>query len=370
MAHYQIKSDTMPPQELYAVPPSPAHDEINSHTMPPHESRLSLTVAPTLDQKSHTMPYASQTETIKKAISVRNVSTVPVPSKLPLHFVPLTRSVIDGVEKFVIFIGYPRSGHSIIGSYMDSHPNMIIAHEYPLFKILSQKKMSKYALFNVLYKKSYDELFGGWRGNENVKNKGYSLAIEGLWQATFDKLKVIGNKHGGVTVHFYRKHPALFLSLMDYLRKAVDVPIYLIHVVRNPFDMIATQSLYVKTGIPGVRINASVDNKFNETDLLTEVAIDMLERASAAANIIRILNLPTLELRNEDLIHDPIQVMTSVCKFVGVECPGYYLKACKQHTFSSSSKSRHFVVWPSSLIDSIHTKLKKYIFFQQYSFSD
>lgn len=147
MAHYQIKSDIMPPQELYAVPPSPAHDEINSHTMPPHESRLSLTVAPTLDQKSHTMPYASQTETIKKTISV------PVPSKLPLHFVPLTRSVIDGVEKFVIFIGYPRSGHSIIGSYMDSHTNMIIAHEYPLFKNLSQKKMSKYALFNVLYKK-------------------------------------------------------------------------------------------------------------------------------------------------------------------------------------------------------------------------
>ena len=33
------------------------------------------------------------------------------------------------VEKYCMFIGYPRSGHSLIGALLDAHPNIIIAHE-------------------------------------------------------------------------------------------------------------------------------------------------------------------------------------------------------------------------------------------------
>ena len=36
-----------------------------------------------------------------------------------LGFQPLSQSVVEGVEKFVFFVGYLRSGHSIIGSVMD-----------------------------------------------------------------------------------------------------------------------------------------------------------------------------------------------------------------------------------------------------------
>jgi hypothetical protein len=294
--------------------------------------------------------------------------TVP---KLPPHFVPLPQSAVDEVEKFVIFVGYPRSGHSIVGSFMDAHPRMIIAHEYPLFRtLMSKRRMSKYTIFNSLYKNSYDELVGGWRGKVNIRNKGYSLALSGLWQATFDHLKVIGNKHGGTTVQFYRKHPEAFLKAMTFLKAVINMPIYVIHVVRNPFDMIATQTLYVKTGIPGTRINASEESKFNDTKLLTVVATDMLARFSAASKLIRKLHLPTLELRNEDLISNPVHVMKSVCNFLGVDCPEYYLNSCKENTFSSSTISRYSVVWPQSLIVEIHERLRGSPSFQSFSFSD
>ena len=46
----------------------------------------------------------------------------------------LTKEVIDGIEKFVLFIGYPRSGHSIVGSLMDAHPHVVIANEFLLLK--------------------------------------------------------------------------------------------------------------------------------------------------------------------------------------------------------------------------------------------
>lgn len=295
-------------------------------------------------------------------------STIPVPSKLPAHFIPLAQTAIDGVEKFVIFIGYPRSGHSIIGSFMDSHPNMIIAHEYQLFHNLLQGRMSKNEIFNALYRNSYEELLSGWRGKTNVKNKGYSLALKGLWQATFDDLRVIGNKHGGTTVQLYRKHPEVLLRAVAYLKAAVNISIHAIHVVRNPFDMIATQTLYMHTRTPGVRVNASEQNKFNDTKFLTDIAMDMLARISIAAKLIKILHLPTLEIHSEDLVHDSVGIMKLICDFVGVDAPEYYLKTCNEATFSSSTRSRKTVVWPESLIDTIHDRLKDRPLFQNYSF--
>lgn len=307
---------------------------------------------------------------LQKDVFQNNDSAIPVHHQLPAQFAPLTQAVIDGVEKFVIFIGYPRSGHSIIGSYMDSHPNMIIAHEYPLFEKLFRNRLSKNMIFNALYKKSYDELISGWRGETNVQNKGYSLAVDGLWQAMFDELKVIGNKHGGTTVQQYRKHPEAFLSTIEYLKTTVNVSIHAMHVARNPFDMIATQTLYVDTGIEGVRTNASEENKFTNTKLLTDVAMDMVRRVNAATKLIQMLDLPTLEVHIEDLVHDPILIMKSICDFVGVDCPEYFLKACKEKTFSSFAKSRNKVVWPQSLIDLVQKRIENIALFQQYSFSN
>ena len=316
--------------------------------------------------------FQSATGVKTEALDYRNLSntTIPIPSTLPAQFVPLTQATIDGVKKFVFFIGYPRSGHSIIGSFMDAHPNMIIAHEFPLFKSLWNTRMPKNLIFNFLYKNSYDELVSGWRGEVNVKNKGYSLALTGLWQATFNDLKVIGNKHGGSTVQLYRQHPKAFLGAMAYLKTTIKVPIHTIHVVRNPFDIIATQTLYMKTGIRGVRIAASEEEKFNNTKFLTEVAMDMLARFSAASKLIKILDLPTLELQSEVLIKDPVHVMKSICGFLGVDCPEYYLKVCKEKTFSSSTKPRNTVVWPQSLIDVVRERLKDNPSFQHYTFSD
>lgn len=297
-----------------------------------------------------------------------NASTNKVPPSLPPSFVPLLPAVVDNVEKFVFFIGYPRSGHSIIGSFMDSHPNMIIAHEYPLFKNLARQRVSKYEIFNELYKSSFDQLVSGWRGKKNVVSKGYSLAIDGLWQASFDRLKVIGDKHGGSTVQWYRQYPEMFHSVLDYLKLIINIPIYIIHVVRNPFDMIATQTLYVNTGIAGTRTNASEENKFNNTDLLTNTALDMLGRAEAVTELIETLKLPVLEIHNEDFISDPVHAMKSICTFVEVECSSHYLQVCKNNTFSSASQSRNYVVWPQTLIALISDKLEKFPFFKRYSF--
>ena len=43
------------------------------------------------------------------------------------------RSVINHVNCFLFFVGYARSGHSIIASMLDTHPNVVIPNEYAQF---------------------------------------------------------------------------------------------------------------------------------------------------------------------------------------------------------------------------------------------
>ena len=287
----------------------------------------------------------------------------------PRYGVPLTQAVIDKVQKFVLFIGYPRSGHSVIGSFMDAHPNMIIAHEFPLFKTLTYNTMSKKEIFDALYKRSQSDMLVGWRGRKNMLKKGYSLSMIGQWQATFNELKVIGNKHGGSTVQLYRTRTKDFLAAFEYLKVILDIPIYALHVVRNPFDMIATQTLYLDSGKEGVKTQATEERKFDNVTFLRNISMDILGRAEAAAELIDVLKIPTLEIHSEDLILHPMRVMKLVCTFVGVESSNSYLEACKNNTFPFPIKSRNTVVWPQSLINQIHDKIKQIPFFQRYSFS-
>ena len=42
----------------------------------------------------------------------------------------LPQDVINNVRIFFVFLGYPPSGHTILGALMDALPNMVISHQY------------------------------------------------------------------------------------------------------------------------------------------------------------------------------------------------------------------------------------------------
>ena len=54
-------------------------------------------------------------------------------NSLPMHinrdttFQPLPLSVINRVKIYVFFVGVARSGHSIVGAILDSHPHIVIS---------------------------------------------------------------------------------------------------------------------------------------------------------------------------------------------------------------------------------------------------
>jgi hypothetical protein len=68
---------------------------------------------------------------------------------------------------------------------------------------------------------------------------GSDYTVPTRWQGTFRRPDVIRDKKGGQSTRRLRDRP----ELLDRLRRTVQVPVRAVHVVRNPFDNIASMKL-------------------------------------------------------------------------------------------------------------------------------
>lgn len=96
--------------------------------------------------------------------------------------------VYDGVQALLVFIGYPRSGHTLVSSLLDAHPHVIIANEFDIigkWKEWDIANRNKYFLFDQLYQNSKQESEIGYR-SATVKHR-YSYHVPRQWQGTYSK---------------------------------------------------------------------------------------------------------------------------------------------------------------------------------------
>ena len=103
----------------------------------------------------------------------------------------------DRVETFVLFIGYPRSSHSLVGAILDAHPEIIIPHEYNLLPAWNRfrggnarrKNLQKYMLFNELHQMSARQALFGIRAKNSLLQGEftYTYNVPGLWQGGYQK---------------------------------------------------------------------------------------------------------------------------------------------------------------------------------------
>ena len=97
------------------------------------------------------------------------------------------REELSGVRTFCQFVGYPRSGHSLIGALLDAHPRAAIAHELNALDFLREDFTRDEILALVL------ENLRQW-GAAGRQWQGYSYEVPGGWQGRFERLEVAGDK--------------------------------------------------------------------------------------------------------------------------------------------------------------------------------
>lgn len=247
--------------------------------------------------------------------------------------------LFQSVEKYCMFVGYPRSGHSLVGSLLDANANIVMANEVnalELFKKRAPKRKIYYYLLQNSQKKA----------KQGRQQTGYSYEVPNQWQGKFKNIKVIGDKKGGVSSRIIRDCP----EILDILLNELDIPVKFIHVTRNPYDNITTIVTHKK-----IDLEYGINLYFNKCE-----AISYLKKQISKNDI--------LDVSHESLINEPKIVLSQICDFLGVDTTNNYLDDCASILFKSPNKTRFNYQWNNKCIEQVKSQIEQYEFLQGYSY--
>jgi len=253
-----------------------------------------------------------------------------------------SESEFDIVEKYCMFIGHGRTGHSLVGSLLNAHPEIVISHELDVLKFINYPlPVRRNTLFQMILCKDRN-----FNNKEREWNR-YEYDIPYKWQGRFDKMRIIGDKKGGKSSSILKGNT----KLMSELKNVVKIPIRIIHVVRNPFDVLASR--YKLTG----SWDPYLDRFFRRAESVNEIS-----------KILKDCEL--CRIYYEDLINNPKRVMSGLIKFLGVKEEKKYLSVCSEFIFDSPKQTRYNVEWPNEKVKKIELFKKKYEWLSGYKFND
>jgi hypothetical protein len=239
----------------------------------------------------------------------------------------------------VTFIGYPRSGHSLVGSLLDAHPDIVIAHELDALERI-ERSCEKLALWSAILENSRALAATGRQWEE------YSYGVPGQWNGRFRDLRVLGDKKGGRSTLRLGERP----ELLEALRRTVQVRCQFIHVIRNPYDNISTISRR-----RGTELAEAIDDYFGRCEIVGRI------RAQ--------LSPPDwYDLQHEELVANPAEELTKLCRFLEQRCDPQYLLDCSRIVFAFAHRSRHEAPWTPELISRVLERLARFNFLQGYTF--
>ena len=164
-------------------------------------------------------------------------------------------------------------------------------------------------------------------------------------------IDVIGDKMGGDTSVVYFTDPTNFEHHLNKLHNIINIPFKVFHVIRNPFDNIATIALYEHTRFQDdkVALIKSVNEKLRLNPKLISSSMNYFFFCyQAAEDIKRRFNLDTMEIHNKDIIANPKMTIQRMCVFLDVFCSDDYLNSISKKIFRDESKTRYNVVWTLS----------------------
>lgn len=235
------------------------------------------------------------------------------------------------VEVFCLFIGYPRSGHSVAGSIIDAHPEAVTAHRLNSLKYVALGDSTEQILYMALLNAMRFDRAGR-------KLTAYSYAIEGAWQGRYRRLRVVCDQEGERNVKALEAAP----ELAGRLRAQSGLDVRFIHVVRNPYDNVTTMAIRSRQGLA-----ATADRYFGLCRAVA--AVKRREPPDAV-----------LDVRHEDLVARSEEGIRRLASFLGLPAEPEYVESCKRVLYPAPHRSRDKLAWPPELIESVARRAEEY----------
>ena len=177
---------------------------------------------------------------------------------------------------------------------------------------------------------------------------GFEYSVADGDQGRYTALRVIGDKHAGRAIRRLDSDP----GLLDRTRGSVGVPIRVLHLLRNPFDNIASIA--------------------RNRELPLASAIEIYRRLGDAVDKVRTRLDPgeLFEIRYEQFVVDPAGSLRDVCRFIGVETTSRYLSSCGTLIDAGGRRGRHRAPWSPEEIRLVEDLIAARPCLAGYSFAD
>ena len=275
---------------------------------------------------------------------------------------------LKNVKCFTQFLGFPRSGHSLIGSILDAHPQAIISHELDTMGLV-QKNIPEKNIYGLIIENSKEFTKNGRYWN------GFPYVVPGQPHGQSNDLKVIGDKKGDLAVRRYRANPEL-LNVMTELIRAH--PKWIL-VTRNPLDNIATMSLRKNRTYDKLRIAAKESDTFKKElrklqqtdDIASRVDDDMISDYSRLCEGItemsRHISTDSLyHIVYEDFCANPNEEIKNLCRFLNLDPDSKFITSSESIIRPGINKSRNKIGWSSSQRQKVGNLVKTHDFLKMY----
>lgn len=261
------------------------------------------------------------------------------------------RQSFSQIETYCMFLGYPRSGHSLVGALIDAHPNVIIGNELNALKYI-EEGFNRGQIYYLLLE--YSRFFSDptkCRVPPNLIPKGRAkYQIPNQYNGKFKSLKIIGDKRGGGTTRKLSTQP----ELLKRFKEEIDLPVKFIHVVRNPYDNITT--MFRKN--PSKSLQDTINRYFDLAET-NETLLKMID------------NRDVFQMSLEDLITNAKAVLEKLFEgFLNLPVTTEYLQDCTDTIFVSPNKTRFKIDFNEEEIQQVQDRLEKISFLKHYSYDD
>jgi len=249
--------------------------------------------------------------------------------------------VFKHLETLVLFLGYPRSGHSIIGSVIDAHRNAVVSHRLDSLKYL-ESGLTPHQVFYLIWQNSQRFAAAG------RKLTAYRYAIPNQWHGRFDTLRVIGDQEAKWTTLRLAQQP----RLLERLRSVPSMRTRFIHVVRNPYDNITTWSR---------RTQSDLDSMIDRYFALCGNVATISEQLGIEEQMV---------VRHEEFVADVDCSLRRLCGFLGLEPSAEYLRDCRSVVYKAPNRTRRAITWPARLIDKVAEGIDQFPVLKGYCYGE
>lgn len=246
----------------------------------------------------------------------------------------------ETIRSFLMFIGFGRSGHSIVGQVVNAHPNALVADEAPLFDDIGVSFSVDEA---IRYLKARDKKFAR---RKYRKGSGRDFRFRALYQGYVTLPSVLGFSKAGYTSRKIAENP----DIPSTLEQNLEIRPRFICIVRNPFDMIAS----------GMRRREA---NFEEICANFEAAAVYLE-----SSLQTLQGYSVLKLRQEDFLMDPETELERMFSFLELPTSSDFKKSISDGLFASPDKSRSRVPEIAQNRSRIERLIQAHEFFRGYSY--